>query len=102
MTGDEPARGADRSAPTGPTAPGSAAAPGSAPAPSPAGSVPDARAEQVLSQALRLMAGGRPGAEQGSGTAPSPRQRLTTGQLLLLAAVVGLVIGIVAGLLSLL
>ena len=76
----------------------------------------DSRAEQVLSQALRAMVGGDrpgghpPGGEQPDGTvvsagqAPtgSGRRRLTTGQLLLLAALVGLLIGIAAGLLSLL
>ncbi len=62
----------------------------------------DSHAEQVLSQALRLMAGG--------GTAEQPREvrafsaprRLTTGQLLLLAAIGGLLVGITVGLLSLL
>ncbi len=63
---------------------------------------PDSRAEQVLSQALRLMAGGA-SAERGRGESVggAPR-RLTTGQLLLLAAIVGLLVGITVGLLSLL
>lgn len=76
----------------------------------------DSRAEQVLSQALRAMVGGDkpgghpPGGEKpGSTTVSAGRARtgsggrqLTTGQLLLLAALVGLLIGIAAGLLSLL
>ena len=66
----------------------------------------DSHAEQVLSQALRLMAGGDSGRSgtqgaPGSSSAES-RRRLTTGQLLLLAAIVGLLIGIVAGFVSLL
>ena len=71
----------------------------------------DSRAEQVLSQALRAMVGGdKPGDKPGDTTgsardAPggsASRRRLTTGQLLLLAAIVGLLVGIAAGLLSLL
>lgn len=61
----------------------------------------DSRAEQVLSQALRVMAGGGK-AEAGPATENSTtRRRLTTGQLILLAAIVGLLIGICAGFLSL-
>ncbi|MGS0684688.1 hypothetical protein ACVBEQ_06005 [Nakamurella sp. GG22] len=79
----------------------------------------DSHAEQVLSQALRLMAGGEagrsgtPGIELGaapgspsaaSSSAPSAdsRRRLSTGQLLLLAAILGLLVGIAAGFVSLL
>jgi hypothetical protein len=67
----------------------------------------DSRAEQVLSQALRAMVGGdKPGATTAATvetpTGSSSRRRLTTGQLLLLAAIVGLLVGIAAGLLSLL
>ena len=75
----------------------------------------DSRAEQVLSQALRAMVGGdnpsdkpsdKPSATAGvtgdAGTGPGSRRRLTTGQLLLLAAIVGLLVGIAVGLLSLL
>lgn len=75
----------------------------------------DSRAEQVLSQALRAMVGGdnptdkpthKPGATTGvtgdARTGPGSRRRLTTGQLLLLAAIAGLLVGIAAGLLSLL
>lgn len=75
--------------------------------PRPTGSPPpghgadDARAEQVLSQALRVLAGG----EKPSSTTPtadrSSRRRPTTGQLILLAAIVGLLIGIAAGFISL-
>ncbi len=60
----------------------------------------DSHAEQVLAQALRLMAGGGTAAERGSGQTAGGR-RLTTGQLLLLAATVGLLVGIVAGFVSL-
>jgi len=75
----------------------------------------DSRAEQVLSQALRAMVGGdnpsdkpsdKPSATAGvtgdARTGPGSRRRLTTGQLLLLAAIVGLLVGIAVGLLSLL
>ena len=81
----------------------------------------DSRAEQVLSQALRAMVGGdrpgseNPGGDKSGGEKPGGTtvssgnartgagwRRLTTGQLLLLAALVGLLIGIAAGLLSLL
>jgi hypothetical protein len=86
----------------------------------------DSRAEQVLSQALRAMVGGdKPNSDRSSGEKPTGttvsaggsgtggsgtggsgtgggRRRLTTGQLLLLAAIVGLLVGIAAGLLSLL
>ena len=75
----------------------------------------DSRAEQVLSQALRAMVGGdnpsdkpsdKPGGTAGvtgdARTGPGSRRRLTTGQLLLLAAIVGLLVGIAVGLLSLL
>ncbi len=65
------------------------------------GGAADSRAEQVLSQALRVMAGGGKAPEHPSGSGePAPR-RLTTGQLILLAAIVGLLIGICAGFLSL-
>ena len=64
----------------------------------------ESHAEQVLAQALRSMVGGAkpaPGSGLGAGgpPAPSDRRRLTTGQLLLLAAIIGLLIGIGAGLL---
>jgi hypothetical protein len=65
----------------------------------------------VLSQALRAMAGGQQtGAAGSDGAAHDPtgshggraQRRLTTGQLVLIAAILGLLIGIGAGLLSLL
>lgn len=62
----------------------------------------DGRAEQVLSQALRAMAGGGRSPGQPAGAEDSPQPRFTTGQLILLAAIVGLLIGIGAGFLSLL
>ncbi len=62
----------------------------------------DSRAEQVLSQALRVMAGGGKAPIHTSGPSdPAPR-RLTTGQLIMLAAIVGLLIGIGGGFISLL
>jgi len=76
------------------------------PAPGPREGPEDSRAEQVLAQALNLMAGGGKSpapptnAEKTAGTGRSTR-RLTTGQLILLAAVVGLLVGIAAGFLSL-
>jgi hypothetical protein len=63
------------------------------------GSADDSRAEQVLSQALKAMAGGQ---ASPSGTGGRASLRLSTAQLVLLAAIVGLLIGIGAGLLSLL
>lgn len=65
----------------------------------PPGSADDSRAEQVLSQALKAMAGGQ---AQPSGTGGRASLRLSTAQLVLLAAIVGLLVGIGAGLLSLL
>ena len=69
----------------------------------------DSRAEQVLAQALRAMVGGDKPAHPAAGTptdgSPTSSRswlRLTTGQLLLLSAIVGLLIGIAAGLFSLL
>jgi len=88
----------------GPAGGGPGRASGSGP-----GSADDSRAEVVLSQALRAMAGGREaasGAPSGSSGADATggrsRRTLTTGQLVLLAAIVGLLVGIGAGLLSLL
>lgn len=67
-----------------------------------AGGTGDARAEEVLAQALRVMAGGgkAPPAPTGGGDQRT-RRRLSTGQLVLLAAIIGLLIGIGAGFLSL-
>lgn len=59
----------------------------------------DSRAEQVLSQALKAMAGGQ---SSPSGTGGRANLRLSTTQLVLVAAIVGLLVGIGAGLLSLL
>jgi len=72
------------------------------PAPAPGDGQDDAHAEQVLSQALNLMAGGgkSPAAPSAAGAGRSTR-RLSTGQLILLAAIIGLLVGIVAGFLSL-
>ena len=58
----------------------------------------DSHAEEVLAQALRVMAGGgkAPGPTGGSPDART-RRRLSTAQLVLLAAIVGLLIGIGAG-----
>jgi hypothetical protein len=69
--------------------------------PSDDGGAADSRAEQVLAQALRVMAGGGKAPGQPSGSTTSRARRLTTGQLILLAAIVGLLIGICAGFLSL-
>lgn len=63
------------------------------------GAADDSRAEQVLSQALKAMAGGQ---ASPSGTGGRASLRLSTAQLVLLAAIVGLLVGIGAGLLSLL
>jgi len=72
------------------------------PQPSAQGGAEDSRAEQVLSQALRVMAGGgNPPAATPDDQEKSTRRRLTTGQLILLAAIVGLLVGIAAGFLSL-
>ena len=70
--------------------------PGAGPPPSPAD---DSRAEQVLSQALKAMAGGQ---ATPSATGGRASLRLSTAQLVLLAAIVGLLVGVSAGLLSLL
>ncbi len=56
--------------------------------------------EVVLSQALRAMVGGpKPGPAPAAPAHPGPRLSLL--QLLLLAALIGLVLGVVVGLLSL-
>ncbi len=77
----------------------------------PAGREPgpeESRAEQVLSQALRAMAGGEKAARADPGAAMAPDgsgsrsgRRLSTTQVMLIAAIVGLLIGCVAGLVSL-
>lgn len=64
----------------------------------------DDRAEQVLSQALRVMAGGGKRVDPGgAGSATGPWwDRVTTTYLMLLAVLVGLVAGGLAGFASLL
>ncbi len=66
--------------------------------------------ERILSQALRAMAGGRPDSPMHPGTGVShppgargadPAIRLTTVQLLLIAAIIGVVVGMGAGLVML-
>ncbi len=61
----------------------------------------DSRAEQVLAQALRAMAGGGKAPGAGADGGAVRQRRMTTGQLVLLAAIVGLLIGIGAGFISL-
>lgn len=62
----------------------------------------ESRAEEVLAQALGVMAGGgKVPAGRASGADQRSRRRLSTGQLVLLVAIVGLLIGIGAGFLSL-
>lgn len=64
---------------------------------------PDRDPEQVLSQALRAMAGGsKPAAPGRAGTSRATPARMTTVQLLLLGLLIGLIVGIAAGLISLL
>lgn len=64
---------------------------------------PDDRAEQVLSQALRVMAGGGRRGPDGATAVDAPWwDRATTVQLVLVAVLVGLVVGGVAGFASLL
>lgn len=65
----------------------------------------DQRAEQVLSQALRVMAGGGRRSAEGAGTADGQTpwwDRMATLQLLLTAVLVGLVAGGLVGFASLL
>ena len=71
------------------------------PAGTPPGGGEDSRAEQVLSQALRVMAGGGKAPAASATAGQVTRRRLSTGQLILLAAIVGLLIGIGAGFVSL-
>ena len=66
----------------------------------PPGAAEDSRAEQVLSQALRVMAGGGKVPASASSSERSIR-RLATNQLILLAAIIGLLIGIGVGFVSL-
>lgn len=62
----------------------------------------DSRAEEVLAQALSVMAGGGKAPGRSSDrTDERTRRRLSTGQLVLLAAIIGLLVGIGAGFLTL-
>jgi hypothetical protein len=61
----------------------------------------DSRAEQVLSQALRVMAGGGKALPAQATPGQVAQRRLSTSQLILLAVIVGLLLGIVAGFVSL-
>ena len=60
--------------------------------------------EAVLAQALRAMAGGGKsgGADQHATPALLPRSRLSVLQIVLIATILGLLIGITAGLITLL
>ena len=70
--------------------------------PEPAGDKAEpSRAEQVLAQALNVMAGGKSAQQQHSDSAEQNRRRLSTAQLLLLSAIIGLLVGIAAGFISL-
>ncbi|MET0864417.1 MAG: hypothetical protein ABWZ98_08775 [Nakamurella sp.] len=63
----------------------------------------DSRAEQVLAQALRVMAGGgKPPPKTDPAGPPARLRRLSTAQLILLAVIIGLLIGVVAGVISVL
>ena len=60
------------------------------------------RAEQVLAQALNVMAGGKSAQQQRTDSADQlAGRRLSTAQLLLFAAIIGLLVGIAAGFISL-
>jgi hypothetical protein len=73
------------------------------PSPEPADNEAEqSRAEQVLAQALNVMAGGKSAQQQradSAGQAVGPR--LSRAQLLLFAAIIGLLVGIAAGFISL-
>jgi hypothetical protein len=61
----------------------------------------DPDAERVLQQALRAMAGGQTDADPGARTQLGG-MRWSTTQVILLALVIGLTVGMVAGIVSLL
>ncbi len=61
---------------------------------------PPEDAERVLSQALRAMVGGRE--TRPAGRAVEPDTRLTTLQVLLVAVIIGLFVGMAAGITTLL
>ena len=73
------------------------------PSPEPADNEAEqSRAEQVLAQALNVMAGGKSAQQQrtdSAGHVSGPR--LSRAQLLLFAAIIGLLVGIAAGFISL-
>ncbi|SDO47042.1 hypothetical protein SAMN04515671_1039 [Nakamurella panacisegetis] len=73
--------------------------PGRPPSSGPGG---DPDAERVLAQALRAMAGGGKQVRPENGPPASGREPLTRLQVLLIATIVGLLVGITAGLISLL
>lgn len=80
-----------------------AAGPGDA-NPDPARPGRAADAERVLGEALRAMAGGGKRGASGDAAPGADRgwlSRLTTAQLLLLAVIVGLAVGMIAGLVTL-
>jgi len=71
------------------------------PPPEPADEAEQSRAEQVLAQTLNLLAGGKSALQQPSGSSVPAAHRLSSAQLLLFAAIIGLLVGIVAGFISL-
>jgi len=73
------------------------------PSPEPANDKADqSRAEQVLAQALNVMAGGKSAQQQRASSIDQVvGRRLSTAQLLLFAAIIGLLVGIGAGFISL-
>ncbi|MET0967502.1 MAG: hypothetical protein ABWZ02_13965 [Nakamurella sp.] len=73
------------------------------PSPEPAGNEAEqSRAEQVLAQALNVMAGGKSAQQQRPNSAGQQAgPRLSRAQLLLFAAIIGLLVGIAAGFISL-
>jgi hypothetical protein len=68
-------------------------------APEPDGDAAKSRAEQVLAQTLNVMAGGKPA--QLRLPEPTTQRRLNAAQLVLIASIIGLLVGVGAGLLSL-
>ena len=98
----------DPTRPVRPARPGREAGPdnvGRGPTGSTPGTDPaqDSRAEQVLSQALRVMAGGGKPPTDSEPVATTHRfGRLSTVQLILLAIIIGLLVGVAAGFISVL
>ncbi len=58
--------------------------------------------EIVIRQAMRAMAGGRRGEQPAPSLWPAGRRRFTVTQVLLMAAIAGVVVGMAAGLAMLL